>query len=436
VALAVAVAVAFADSAIVVLALPELIGQFDASIQGVAWVVTSFNLAAAVAALALLPRLRGRDPARLTRWGLVIFLAASAACAVAPNLPLLLAPRLVQGVGAALLLAGSLPLLAMLLGDRRRAIAVWAMAGSLGAALGPAAGGLLTEAFDWRAIFLAQLPPAALALLALPARAPVAEAAAGSRRRGALAGDVALGLVSGALVAALFPAVVLLINGWSLSPVSAALVVSVLPLGTLAARPLARRLPGRRALCGGVLLLAAGLAGLGLLPERSIPLVLWALALCGLGLGLTVPELVGAGLDRARLTSSGTRSVAVRHAGLVLGLVLLTPVLAHDLGQAGQDLRQAGAERLLDAPLSIGTKISLARDLEARVRDGRGADALWEPFREREASQPQLVPLQHDLENLLAATLTRGFRRGFLVAAGLALLAIPAILVAWRRRPA
>ena len=68
--LAVAVAVAFADSAIVVLALPELLGEFNASIQGVAWVVTGFNLAVVVAALALLRGSAGRDPARVTRLGL------------------------------------------------------------------------------------------------------------------------------------------------------------------------------------------------------------------------------------------------------------------------------------------------------------------------------------------------------------------------------
>ena len=133
-------------------------------------------------------------------------------------MPVLLGLRVVQGVGAALLLGGSLPLLAGLLGDRRRAIRVWALAGSLGAALGPAAGGLLTQAFDWRAIFIAQLPAAALGLLAVPRRSvPLDDGDARPRPR-AIAADIALGLVSGALVAALFPAVVLLINGWSLSP--------------------------------------------------------------------------------------------------------------------------------------------------------------------------------------------------------------------------
>ncbi len=434
--LAVAVAVAFADSAIVVLALPELLGEFHASIQGVAWVVTAFNLAVVVAALALLPRAGRRDAARVTRLGLLIFLVASGACALAPNIAVLLGLRIVQGVGAALLLGGALPLLAAFLGDRRRAIRVWALAGSLGAALGPAAGGLLTQAFDWRAIFIAQLPAAALGLLAVPRRAATPDVGDGRPRPRAIAADVALGLVSGALVAALFPAVVLLINGWNLSPVAAALVVSVLPLGTVAARPLARRVPARRGLCAGAILLSAGLMGLALLPERSVGLVAWALACCGLGLGLTVPELVRAGLgDGRHLEASGTWSVAVRHAGLVVGLALLTPFLAHDLMQAGQDLRQAGAAQLLDAPLSIQTKVSLGQELEARVTSGRGGTAaLWEPFRSREAAEPALVPLRLHLQDLLAATLTRGFRRGFMLASLLALLALPPILIATRRR--
>ena len=195
--LAVAVAVAFADSAIVVLALPELLGEFHASIQGVAWVVTAFNLAVVVAALALLPRAGRRDAARVTRLGLLIFLVASGACALAPNIAVLLGLRIVQGLGAALLLGGALPLLAAFLGDRRRAIRVWALAGSLGAALGPAAGGLLTQAFDWRAIFIAQLPAAALGLLAVPRRAARFDVGDGRPRPRAIAADVALGLCRG-----------------------------------------------------------------------------------------------------------------------------------------------------------------------------------------------------------------------------------------------
>src|SRR6478735_3140931 len=105
-----AVALAFADSSIVVLALPALLSRFHTSIQNVAWIVTSYNVVVALAALPLVRVARRMDPARLTCWGLVIFAVASLGCAYAPSLWTLVAFRSVQGLGGAALLAGSLPL--------------------------------------------------------------------------------------------------------------------------------------------------------------------------------------------------------------------------------------------------------------------------------------------------------------------------------------
>ena len=162
---AAAVAIAFADSSIVVLALPELYGRFQTSIEGVAWVVTAYNLAVAVTALALVPLVRRLDAGALLGAGLAVFLAASVGCAVAGSLGFLIGARAVQGVGAALLLAGSLPVLAALTGSAAAGVRVWILAGTFGLAVGPALGGVLTQAFDWRAIFAAQAPVAALGLL-------------------------------------------------------------------------------------------------------------------------------------------------------------------------------------------------------------------------------------------------------------------------------
>src|SRR6478609_3512360 len=128
-ALTAAVAVAFADSSIVVLALPELYGRFNTTIEGVSWVVTAYNAAVAVTALLLL--------------------------------------LFVHRLSSTLLVGGALPILGR---------ASWTAAATFGLALGPALGGVLTQAFDWRAIFVAQAPVAALGLLGVWRAHPHAEA--------------------------------------------------------------------------------------------------------------------------------------------------------------------------------------------------------------------------------------------------------------------
>src|ERR671936_144936 len=120
--LAAAVALAFADSSIVVLALPELLQRFHTSVSDVAWVVTSYNLAvASVAAAVARARL---DPARSARLGLAVFTAASAACAAAPGLWPLVALRAAQGAGGAVVMLAALPLL----GEAARGVPRWAVA--------------------------------------------------------------------------------------------------------------------------------------------------------------------------------------------------------------------------------------------------------------------------------------------------------------------
>ena len=114
---AVAVALAFADSSVVVLALPDVYRAFGTSIVGVSWVITSYNLVVAVVAFALVPVLRRIDVGTLTRVGLPVFCVASVAAAASWTLPVLIVARCVQGLGAALLLAGSLALLSALTGS-------------------------------------------------------------------------------------------------------------------------------------------------------------------------------------------------------------------------------------------------------------------------------------------------------------------------------
>src|SRR5436190_8920065 len=425
-----AVAIAFADSSIVVLALPELYGRFDTTIQGVAWVVTAYNAAVAVVAIGLVLFVHRLNAAAVLGAGLAIFLAASIACAAAQNLEFLIGARSVQGVGAALLLAGSLPLL----GPRR-----WTATATFGLALGPALGGVLTQAFDWRAIFVAQAPVAGLALVAVVRAHPHVEAEEGWKPSLALKvpANACLGLLFGALVGALFLAVLLVISVWDYSPIGGAGVVSALPAAAVAARPLERRLPRLTAVCGGAALLALGLVGLALLPSARVGLAVWALLLCGAGLGLAVPVLSNLTLDRgAGLTRSGTLTVGARHLGLVVALAVIAPLLASNVPAAGDKALLRGTAVLLDAPIGLDKKVPVALDLRgafARAQAGETPDLRQPLDKHGAAHDSALAAVRDRLAGAIAATITRASRPAFFLCAAFAALAL-LIAVAFRRR--
>jgi MFS family permease len=429
---AASVAVAFADSSIVVLALPNLYGDFDTTIVGVSWVITSYNLVVAVAALVVVPVAGRLDPRKLARNGLVLFTAASVGCACSWNLSALIGFRCVQGLGGAMLLAAALPLLAGLVGSRERGVAVWTTAALVGAAAGPVIGGVLTQLFEWRSIFVAQAPVAALALLATREVLPLLREHRRLRPRGALAADAALALVFAALVGALFLAVLLVITVWGLDPIMGALVVSALPAATIATRLVARGLAVWQAVGGGALLLAAGLASLALLPRVSNGLVAVSLAFCGTGIGLAVPALTRASLDaEAGLVRSGAMTVAARHAGLVLALALVAPLLTGALERAGERALLGGTKEILDANVPLRKKVPIAlalRDALEAAPKGEVPD-LGKPFDDAGArSNADVRAARDSLVTTLEGAITRGFRSSFGLASLFALLAlVPAL---------
>jgi MFS family permease len=397
----VAVAAASADSSVVALALPQLYGDFRTTIVGVSWVLTSYNAAVAATAIVLLAVRRARSYTA----GVILFLLASAACAAAPNLAVLIAARCVQGAGAALLLAGSFALI----GVRR-----WSAAAAVGVAAGPAVGGVLTQAFDWRAIFVLQVPVAALGLLA--ARAPAPEP---PRERPQPLTELAIALLFGALVGALFLAVLLVVAGWRYSPIHGAVVVSVLPLGALVTRG--------RAAPAGAALLALGLVALALLPGASVLWPLCALGLCGVGLGLALPVLT----ERA-LRGGAVLTVAARHAGLVVALALVAPILAHELPSAGRHAELQATKLILDSPVGLTTKVPVALDLGRafnRAKSGEVPD-LRAPFNAHGAGDDRALARTRDrLAGSVDRTIAGAFRTSFAVCAA---FAAAAALIVWR----
>ena len=160
--IAVGVALALADASVVALALPPMLDDLDTTVEGVAAVIGVYTLVLA-ALLPVASLLRRRIPdATLGAAGFGLFALAGALCSVPDDLASMLVFRALQAAGAAAALVAGF---ALLKGGR-----LWATAAVFGTAVGPALGGALTQAFDWRAIFLAQVPlalAAAAASLAL-----------------------------------------------------------------------------------------------------------------------------------------------------------------------------------------------------------------------------------------------------------------------------
>ena len=159
---------AFIDSTVVNVALPALQSTLDASLAGVQWVVEAYavTLAALLLTGGALGDARGRR--RVFAAGVVVFAGASAWCGLSRTIGELIAARAVQGVGAALLVPGSLSLISASFppAERGRAIGTWSGFTAITAALGPVLGGWLVEHLSWRWIFFINLP-IALAVLAI-----------------------------------------------------------------------------------------------------------------------------------------------------------------------------------------------------------------------------------------------------------------------------
>ena len=430
------VGLALADSSIVTLALPEVLGQFDVAITTVAWVLTSFNLVLAIVAVpaAYVSRRRPREAFAV---GVVVFAGASLACGLAPSFEVLVAARCVQAVGAALIVTAALDLLSQVEGSAERALRVWVAAGVLGAALGPTAGGLLTQLLGWESIFLAQVPLALVLLLAV--RDLAARPVAAPAGRPSVTANAALLLVAGGLVAALFLVVLLLVDGWGLSPAAAGLVVTVMPVTAIVVgRMRPRSLSAAQGVACGVILLAGGLAALALMPRAGWAWTIPPQILVGGGLGLTVAGQTELALrDRADQVVHGGWTIAARHAGVVLGLLLLAPVLTTALEENRDEAIRAGAAVVLDSEIPPLDKLGVAQDVLAEVDRANEVGELPEverAFADR-PDDDEWSSLAASLQDQLDRAVTSAFSGPFLLAAALALCALlPVTLM--RRRPA
>ncbi|MEO5988157.1 MAG: MFS transporter [Candidatus Eisenbacteria bacterium] len=173
-AIGLGVIMATLDISVVNIALPTLQRSLRAPFTTVEWVVLAYviTITGLLLSAGRLADLHGRR--RVYAAGLVVFTAASALCGMAPSVGMLIAARVVQGVGAALVSANGSALLvnAFPLQERGRALGAFGALVGVGLAIGPVIGGLVVQALSWRWIFFVNLPLGLLTLWLLFARVP------------------------------------------------------------------------------------------------------------------------------------------------------------------------------------------------------------------------------------------------------------------------
>lgn len=413
------------DGTVVNVALPRIGEDLGAEVAGLQWVLSGYTLTLASLILfggALGDRVGRR---RVFVWGTVWFAGASALCALAPNVTILVAARLLQGVGAALLTPGSLAIISASFDeeDQGAAIGLWSGLGGVAAAVGPLLGGWLVEVAGWRSVFLINLPLAVAVVWVSARHVPETRDPHPPERLDVL-GSALAALALGALTYGLIErAVWAVIAGLVLM---AAFVVverrsryALVPGSLFASRVFVAAnlvtLAVYAALGGVFFLLLLQLqivsgysplaAGVASLPITVLMLLLssragrWA-QIHGPRIPMTVGPLLGAGglLLMLRIGPGASYPTQVLPAVLVFGLglsALVAPLTAAVLGSVSSD--QAGIASGVNNAVARTSQLLAVAALPALA--GIGADALADP-----------------------AAFASGFRVAMLICAGLLLI--------------
>ena len=195
--------VAFLDGTVVNVALPAIADDLDAELGDLQWVLNAYlvTLSALVLLGGSLGDRYGRK--RIFLAGLYVFTAASVLCGLAPEVAVLIAARALQGVGAALLVPGSLAIISASFDpeDQARAVGAWSGLGGIAIAIGPFVGGWLIDSVSWRLAFFINIPMAAAVVVA---SRHVPETSSGGTERldlgGALTASIGLALATYGLI--------------------------------------------------------------------------------------------------------------------------------------------------------------------------------------------------------------------------------------------
>jgi DHA2 family methylenomycin A resistance protein-like MFS transporter len=321
------------DLDVVTTALPRIGLAFGVGASELAWVVNAYIITFAVSILAVGSIGDAIGRRRVLVGGAALFGLATAGAAMAPNLPVLLAMRALQGLGGSAMLTTSLAVVSTSFEGpvRARALGLYFSGGALGGVLGPVVGGVLVSAFGWRAMFAVQIPLAiGVALLALAVLPESRGRARGLDLPGlALAGIGVLGLNVALLGAHDW--------GWlSLQSVvawSLAAFVAFPRVGALLPRI------GERRLMVGSLALTASMIALLSTFDGTVPLLVIVpiLVVVGFTMAASIVTSAAAAVGEFPPQEAGTASGvfnSIRQLGSVLGVAL--PAAAYDLAAGGQ----------------------------------------------------------------------------------------------------
>jgi hypothetical protein len=239
------------------------------------------------------------------------------------------------------------------------------------------------------------------------------------------------------LIGALFLVVVELINAWLLKPIAAAAIVSTIPVTTAVAERLVRGRSPVVLAAAGAILLSAGLVLLALASYRALGLVVLALGLCGTGLGLAYPGLTAAALQSpGPVAARAAKTVAARDAGILLGLLLLTPVFVSGLDSAPRKATPAVASALFSSgiPLVMGLELGSALSSTVATAPQSSPPDVGPAFAQvarnaGPADRARLAVLQRRVESIIQDTVTQTFKRPLEYAAILALLVLPLLAI-------
>jgi MFS family permease len=323
------------------IAFPDLSDDLTLEVSAVQWIVISY-----VATYACLLVVAGRiadaiGHRTMLLWGLVVSTVGFTATSAAPGLGWLLAARVVQGVGVAIMLAAAPALVTLALPPERRGrgLGIFQMSAALGLAVGPIIGGFLVAWFGWRSVFWFRIPFSLLLLVVVLRVLPVAVSRGAGDRSAPLdlapfrqAGFVlanALNVVSNAAMFGIWLLVpYYAVDVLDTGPVLGGVLLTVVPLVQAATSPIAgwasdRFGPGWIT-SAGLVVEALGLAALSRLDSLTAPPAA-AAALAGVGLGLSmfgVPNMsyVMGSIDRAHQGVAAGLTQMMRTSGVVIGV--------------------------------------------------------------------------------------------------------------------